>query len=226
MFIGHYAVGLALKRATPRTSLGWLIAAPQLLDMLWPALLLAGVEHARVDPGNTPVTPLAFDSYPISHSLVMAGVWALLLGAMYFRRTHFGRGAIWLAIAVVSHWVLDWISHRPDMPLAPWSDVKVGLGMWYSRPLTVTVEALLFAAGVWLYLSATRARDRVGVWSFVAFVAVLAGIYAANLFGPPPPDIRSVAIAGLALWLFPFWAAWFDGHRATVARAHATFERT
>lgn len=217
MFIGHYAVGLVLKRAAPRTSLGWLIAAPQLADMLWPILRLAGVEQVRVDPGNTAVTPLTFDSYPVSHSLVTLCAWGVLLGLICFWRTKLGRGAVWLGIAVVSHWVLDWITHRPDMPLAPWSPVKVGLGLWSSRPATAIVESLLFAAGVWLYVKSTRPRDRLGRWSFLGFIALLGVIDAANLLGPPPPDIRAVAFVGLALWLFPFWTAWFDRHRAAIS---------
>lgn len=221
MFIGHYAVGLALKRAAPRTSLGWLIAAPQLLDLIWPVFLLAGWEHVRIEPGNTAVTPLAFDSYPFSHSLVMAGVWAAVLAGIYFWRSRLGRAAWWIAAAVVSHWVLDWITHRPDMPLAPWATVKVGLGLWYSVAATVIVESALYAVGVWMYVSATRPRDRVGRWSFLGFVGLLALIYGVNLAGPPPPDVKAIAVAGLALWLFPAWAAWFDNHREAIVRTGA-----
>lgn len=57
MFIGHFAVALAAKRATPRTSLGWLFAACQLSDLIWPVLLLAGVEHAHVAPGSASGIP-------------------------------------------------------------------------------------------------------------------------------------------------------------------------
>lgn len=226
MFIGHYAVGLALRRAAPRTSLGWLIAASQFADLLWPILLLAGVERARIDPGNTVVTPLAFDSYPVSHSLVMMCVWGLILGGVYFWRTGLGRAATWIGIAVVSHWVLDFLTHRPDMPLAPWSPVKVGLGLWSSMPATVIVESALYAIGAWLYLSGTRARDGIGRWSCWAFIALLAVIYVANLISPPPPAMNVVAVSALVLWLFPFWAAWFDRHRTVTPSPDVTVERT
>lgn len=223
MFIGHFAVGLAAKRAAPRASLGWLIAACQLMDLLWPVLLLAGLEHVRIDPGNTRMTPLAFDSYPISHSLVMACGWGIVLAAIYYWRAgretrSRGRAALVIALVVVSHWVLDWITHRPDMPLAPWASPKVGLGLWYSWAGTVVVESAMFVTGVWLYASTTRPRDRIGRWSFWTFVGLLAVFYAANLSGSPPPNVGAIATAGLLLWLFPVWAAWFDRHRVVLTK--------
>ncbi len=213
MFIGHFAVGLALKRVAPRTSLGMLIAAPQLPDLLWPIFLLLGWEQVRIDPGNTAFTPLAFDRYPISHSLLMAAVWGGVLAAVVFWRAGRSRAAAaWIAAAVVSHWVLDWITHRPDMPIAPGLPLKVGLGLWNHVAATVMIEGVMFAAGVALYLNARRATSRRGAWGFWLFVALLAAIYAGNLFGPPPPDARAVAFVTLGLWLFPFWAAWLDRH--------------
>jgi len=217
VFIGHFAVGFALKRAAPRTSLGWLMAAPQFLDMLWPCFLLLGWERVRIDPGNTPMTPLAFDSYPFSHSLAMSCVWGALLGALYLAKAH-RRTVAWLiAAAVVSHWVLDWVTHKPDLQLAPWSSIKVGLGLWYSIAGTVIVESAMFIAGVWIYIKTTRARDGVGRVGFWAFVVFLALGYIANIVGPPPGDTKSLAIFTLGLWLFPLWSWWFDVHRATVA---------
>jgi MFS superfamily sulfate permease-like transporter len=142
MFVGHFGVALASKRAAPQVSLGWLFAACQLADLLWPVLVLAGVEHFRIDPGNTAVTPIAFDHYPWSHSLVMNVLEGAALGAIYFALRRDRRGALVIALLVVSHWVLDWITHRPDMPLAPWSDVKLGLGLWSSVAATVVVETV------------------------------------------------------------------------------------
>src|SRR5712671_4244163 len=131
MFIGHYAVGFAAKRAAPNASLGPLMAAPVLLDLLWPIFLLLGWEHVRIDPGNTAFTPLAFDSYPISHSLLMAVVWAVVF-VLLTRRVSTRQASLWIALAVVSHWVLDWITHGPDLPLLPRLGPKVGLGLWNS----------------------------------------------------------------------------------------------
>ena len=222
MFIGHFAVGFALKRVAPRTSLGVLTAAAQTLDLLWPFFLLLGWERVRIDPGNTAFTPLAFDSYPISHSLVMAIVWGALFAAAYFVRTRLRTAAIWIAIAVVSHWVLDWITHRPDMPIAPWSDVKVGLGLWNSVPATIIVESAMFAAGVWIYARATNARDRMGRVNFWVYVIALPAMYVANVLGPPPPDPHALALFALGLWLLPLWAEWVDRHRSIRPTASAT----
>jgi hypothetical protein len=218
MFIGHFAVGLALKRAAPRTSLGILVAAPQLLDLLWPWFLLVGWEHVRIDPGNTAFTPLAFDSYPISHSLLMAIVWAVVFASLTRRWT--GREASrWVALGVVSHWVLDWITHRADLPILPFVGPEVGLGLWDSVAGTVLVETAMFAAAAWMYATGMRARDRVGRWGFVAWIAILGVIYVGNIFSPPPPDVRSLSLVALLLWLFPIWAWWFDAHRSAPPQA-------
>jgi hypothetical protein len=212
MFIGHFAVAFAAKRAAPRTSLGTLFASAQLLDLAWPLLVLAGVERVRVDPGNTAFTPLDFESYPWSHSALTAAIWAAIFGAVYFRRTGYRAGALVCALLVASHWVLDFVSHRPDLPLFPGGS-KVGLGLWNTVPGTLVVEVGLFAAGVWLYLATTRPRDRIGRWALAALVAFLGVTYAANVLSPPPPSGGAVAASGLAMWLLVAWAAWADRHR-------------
>ena len=214
MFIGHFAVALAAKRATPRTSLGWLFAACQLSDLIWPVLLLAGVESAHIDPGNTAATPLAFDHYPWSHSLLMAVVWGIVLAGIYLGLRGDRRAALVLAAVVVSHWVLDWISHRPDLPLTPWSDARVGLGLWNSVAATVVVEGLLFAIGVWIYTRITAPRDRTGRVAWISLALFVVLIYVANIFGPPPTSMTAVAVSALAIWLLVWWAAWADAHRA------------
>jgi hypothetical protein len=227
MFIGHFAVGFALKRVAPRTSLGVLIAATQVLDLLWPWFLLLGWERVRIDPGNTAFTPLAFDSYPISHSLVMAIVWGALVGGLYLvfgrpaERVGDGRiyrrgAAIWIAAAVVSHWVLDWITHRPDLPIAPGFPLKVGLGLWNSVPATLVVEGAMFAAGVWVYARGTRGRDRMGRINFWVYVLALGAMYIGTTFSPPPPDPHSLAVFALGIWLLPAWAVWVDRHRTAT----------
>jgi len=220
MFLGHLAVGLAAKRAAPRAGLGPLVAAPILLDLLWPIFLVAGLEVVRVDPGNTAVTPLDFVSYPWSHSLALALVWAALLAGAYAAATRYAAGAAVLAAGVVSHWVLDAASHRADMPLWP-GGPRVGLGLWNSVPATVAVEALLFAAGVGLYLATTRARDRTGALALGAFVALAVLVFAGNLLGPPPPDARLIGWVALVQWLWVPWAAWIDRHRELRAPAAA-----
>ncbi len=216
MFIGHYAVGFAAKKTAPKLSLGVLLAAPQLLDMLWPVFLLAGIERVRIDPGNMPFTPLAFDSYPWSHSLLMAAVWGGLFALLVFAFSKNGAGALVVFALVVSHWVLDWVTHGPDMPLSPWSETKVGLGLWNSVPATLVVEGALFLGGLALFARSTRPRDRTGRWAFVALVVFLLAAYLAAAFGPPPPDVRTLAYGSLALWLLPLWGWWIDRHRESA----------
>jgi membrane-bound metal-dependent hydrolase YbcI (DUF457 family) len=212
MFIGHLAVGFAAKRAAPRAGLAPLMAAPVLLDLLWPIFVLAGVEEVRIAPGRTAVTPLEFVSYPWSHSLAMAVAWGALFGAAYLARTRYVAGAVAIALGVVSHWVLDFVSHAPDMPLWP-GGPRYGLGLWRSVPGTLAVEVPLYAAGVALYALGTRPRRRLGAVSLWALVAFAALVHAANLLGPPPPSPRAVAIAALFQWLWVPWAALIDRNR-------------
>jgi len=209
MFIGHFGVA-------PKPSLGTLVLAAQLVDGVWPVFVLLGWERVEIEPGVTAVTPLRFVSYPYTHSLVAGAVWAALLAGSYYALRRDRTGAGWIAALVVSHWVLDFASHRPDMPLWPGSP-KFGLGLWYSLPATLVVEFALFGAGAWLYATATRPRDRIGTYAFGAFVAVLAAIYAAAVFGPPPPSVPALAMSGLLGWLFVVWAYWIDMHRVPLS---------
>ena len=222
MFIGHFAAAFAAKRAAPRVSLGWLFAACQLPDLVWPLLLLAGVERARVVPGDTAFTPLAFDHYPWSHSLLVVFVWGVAIALAYSLRRGGRRDALVLAALVVSHWVLDWVTHRPDLPLVPFGGPRLGLGLWNSVVGTLVVEGLLFALAVWVYARATAARDRTGRLALAGLVAFLALTYASNLFSPPPPSMTAVAVMGLAIWLLVLWGAWADRHRATAATSTAS----
>jgi membrane-bound metal-dependent hydrolase YbcI (DUF457 family) len=215
MFIGHLAVGFASQRVAPRASLGLLLAAPLLPDLLWPIFLFTGWEQVRIDPGNTAFTPLDFVSYPYSHSLAADAVWAALLALAYWWYRRDRTGAVVLAAGVLSHWICDAVTHRPDMPLYPGGPV-VGLGLWNSVAGTILVEAVLFTLGVWLYATATSARDRVGRYAFWGLVALLLLMYAAAAQGQPPPSVTALAAVGLGAWLFPLWGWWLDHHRAVV----------
>jgi membrane-bound metal-dependent hydrolase YbcI (DUF457 family) len=212
MFIGHYALGLAAKRAAPQTSLGMLVLAPTLADLLWPVFLLAGWEHVTPAPNPNPLLNFTFDSYPISHSLLTLVLWAALVGALYRWRTGYARGALVVGLLVLSHWVLDYVTHRPDLPLYP-GGPKVGLGLWNWVAGTVAIEVAMFVAGVVVYARATRARDRMGSFGFWGLVCLLALSYAGSLFAPPPV-MPGLAIGGIVFgWLFVVWAAWADRHR-------------
>ena len=215
MFIGHFGVALAAKRIAPRTSLATLIVGAQFLDLLWPVFLLLGLEHVRVVPGITKVQPLDFYDYPLSHSLTMAIRWSLAVGLVYYLIRRYGRGAWVVGSLVLSHWLLDFLVHRPDLPL--WmGGPKYGLGLWNSWPASISVEVLLFAAGIWLYVTATRSRDRIGkygLWSLIAFL-FLGWLVA--IFGPPPPNPHQLALGAMAMWLVVPWAWWADAHRETL----------
>jgi len=217
MFLGHYAVAIGAKRAAPRASLGTLIAAAAFLDLVWPVLVLLGLERVKVEPGATAFTPLDFEHYPISHSLVMSVVWGAAFGAAYFLARRGLRAAAVLGVLVVSHWFLDAVVHRPDLPLTLGGDARVGLGLWNSIPGTLAVELAMFAAGVWLYLGATRARDPVGGVGFAAFSVFVLAIYAGAAFGPPPPSAAAIAWSDMGQWLVVALAAWIDAHRSASA---------
>jgi hypothetical protein len=214
MFIGHFAVGFAAKKFAPRASLAPLIAAPLFADILWPPFLLLGLEHVRIDPGNTLYTPLDLYDYPWSHSLLMSIVWATAFALIYHLITHYRAGAIAIWVGVVSHWVLDWITHRPDMPLYPGGGPKFGLGLWNSVPGTMMVELSMFAVGVLFYMQTTRARDRIGRYAFGAFVAVLLVLYLGDRFSPLPSSVSEIAWPGLVMTVIVLpWTRWFDQHR-------------
>ncbi len=213
MFLGHVAVGFASKRLAPRASLGFLMTAPMLVDLLWPIALVLGIERVRIAPGITAASPLDFVSYPWTHSLLMSLVWASLFMLVYLARTGYVAGAFWIGIGVASHWVLDWVSHRPDLQIVPWSPVRVGLGLWNSVPATLAVESAMFIAGLWLYLATTRARGWIGHLSLWSFVALLVLAYAASSFGPPPPNPEALGKVGLIMWVFVPWAFWIERTR-------------
>jgi hypothetical protein len=212
MFIGHFGVAMAAKRVAPRPSLGTLVLAAQLVDGVWPILLLLGWEKVDIQQGVTAVSPLLFVYYPYTHSLVAGIVWAALLAGGYYALRGDRSGASWIAALVLSHWVLDVISHRPDVPIWP-GGPKIGLGLWYSLPATLVVEFGLFAVGAWTYARVTRARDRLGTLLFALFVGVLAVLYLMAVFGPPPPSVQMLAWSGVLGWFFVAWGYWIDRHR-------------
>jgi hypothetical protein len=212
MFIGHLALGFAAKRAAPRVSLAMLFAAAQFADMLWPVFLAIGLEHVRIAPGFTAFTPLDFISYPYSHSLVFLIGWGVALGLVYRAITGDVKAFPVLAVLVVSHWGLDFMTHVPDMPLYPGS-AKLGLGLWKSIPATLAVELAMYAAGLWVYLRVTGARDKIGRWAVLSLAVFLIIVYVANINSAPPsvPAIYLGAIAGIVL--LTIWAWWADRHR-------------
>ncbi len=215
MFIGHFAVGFAAKRYAPRSSEGVLITAPLLADVLWPVFLLLGWEQVRIDPGNTRYTPFDFVSYPWSHSLLMLCVWATAFAAIYYAITRYWAGAAAIWLGVVSHWVLDWVTHGPDMPLYP-GGARYGLGLWNSIAGTMVVELLMFSIGVWMYVDATWAKDRIGRYAFIAYVVLLLVTFIGDRFSAVPDNVAEIAWPGVvASAIMIPWAWWFDCHHGT-----------
>lgn len=219
MFIGHFGVGLGAKALAPRVSLGTLFFSAQFVDLLWPTLLLLGIERVRVVPGATQVTPLLFEHYPVSHSLLAVLGWSLLLGGtfLYFRQNR--GGALVVAALVLSHWFLDVVVHQPDLPILPSGGPLMGLGAWASLPLTLVIEVPLFLCGAWLYVRHTEPIDAKGKWGFSGLIALLLVIYGGNLFGTPPPNAEAIAWGGQLQWLLVLWGYWIDKHRQIPADA-------
>ncbi len=216
MFVGHFALGLAGKRLAPGLSLGTLFMAAQFLDLLWPTFLLLGMEQVQVAPGITPVTHLDFVSYPYSHSLVAALGWALLFGGIAWLLCRRVGSSLLLGGLVLSHWLLDWASHRPDLPLDLTGPTRVGLGLWYSLPATLSVELLLFLVGALIYSRATLAQDRAGRYGFWGLLAFVLLAYLAAVLGPPPPSADMLGWGGQSTWLLVLWGFWVDRHRHPI----------
>jgi hypothetical protein len=213
MFLGHYGLAFATKRATPETSLGTLTLAANLADCMWPVFLLLGIEQVRVVPGWMRTSPLDFTWYPWSHSLLTEGLAGLVFGIVVWAVRRDLRSAVITGLLVVSHWFLDVPFHSPDLPVWP-GGPKVGFSWWNSASVTWGCEALLFGAGVWLYAWTTRPKDRVGSLALWALVAFLGLVYAVASRGPPPPSATVVAWTALPLWLLVPWTYWIDRHRS------------
>jgi hypothetical protein len=217
MFAGHFGVGFGAKAAARTVSLGTLFLAAQFVDLLWPLLLQLGIERVELTSDAIAPVPLVFVDYPISHSLLMAVVWGILLGSIHWLGRRSVRAAAVIALCVFSHWLLDLIVHAPDLPVHPGNSPLLGLGLWSHPVLALVIELGIFAAGVAIYVRTTVALDRIGGWGLWLLVGFLALIQLANVLGPPPPDTAAVAWVGHLQWVFVAWAWWIDRHRATSA---------
>ncbi len=210
MFIGHFGAGLAAKSLNKKLSLGTLILAAQFIDLLWPILVLLKLEKVAIEPGNTLFTPLNFISYPWSHSLFVVLIWAVLFGVVYYFIKKDIKGSLILGALVLSHWILDLFTHRSDLQIFPWLDFKVGFGLWNSVLLTIIIEGLIFAAGIYFFhlqRETQNAKYNIRFWSLIIFLSI---VYLMNVFGPPPPSETELAYTGLAMWIFVAWGFWID----------------
>ncbi len=213
MFLGHVGVGLGLKSVAPRASLGTLLLASIFIDLLWPTLLLLRFEHVEISPGETALTPLSFTEYPFSHSLLAVVLWAALFGGISYLMHRSSRNAWVFSMAVLSHWVLDLLVHKPDLQLIPGFPFRVGFGLWDSLSATLGIEFSIFFVGIVLYCYTTKPRTRwgnLGFWGMILFLVVM---YLGNLFGPPPPSVMAIALFGQAQWLLVIWGFWMEKQR-------------
>jgi hypothetical protein len=214
MFIGHFGVGFAAKKVVKKTSLGTLFLASQFVDLLWPVLLILGIEKVEINPANTGLTPLNFVYYPFSHSLLTAIAWAFIFGLIYYLIKKDLRSAIWCGLLVPSHWILDLIVHRPDLPLFPGrSSPMLGLGLWSSVYGTIIIEVGIFLLGVYLYSKTTEPKNKTGSISLWILIIFLLLVYFMNIFGPPPNSIDSIGYVGLSQFILIAWGYWIDKNR-------------
>ena len=215
MFVGHYGVSFAAKKADDSIPLWVLFLAVQLLDVVWAPLVLLGIEKVRIVPGFTETNPLDLYYMPYTHSLVAAVAWSAAAAIAYRlwtgmsgRAGRGSRGAALVGLAVFSHWILDFVVHRPDLPLYD-DTAKVGLGLW-DRPLTAFgLEAALVLLGLRLYL-ARRPERGVGL---VVFSLLMLGIQAVVFFGPPPTSGSRIAATALASYVVFALVVWWLADR-------------
>ena len=215
MFVGHLAAGMIGKRIEPRVSLGTWVVAVMLSDLLLFPLLLAKVESVTSQP-NVSANRIIGLEIGYSHSLLMNIIWASLFGLIYYLLRRYRPGAVLLFAGVLSHWVLDVVSHRPDMPLAPGAPFKLGFGVWNSLAATLIVEGGLWLLAIALYVSATRPKGRAGVYAFWSGIVLLTLIWHGNITRGMDPDPVKAGIGGLILFsLIVAWAYWINRLRPT-----------
>jgi hypothetical protein len=206
MFVGHFGVGFGGKRLAPRTSLGTLVLSAMLADLLGFTFVALGIEHIGIQRGITRVNALNLYDFAWSHSLLMDVVWGALLAGGYFLFRRYSRGA-WVIFAVVlSHWVLDWLSHRPDMALAPGFHRYFGLGLYNSPLGLLIVEGAIWIAGIITYLRTTRSKGVAGNLVLGLGIVIFTALWLLSFNGAPPPSIHVLIVVDL--FLFPLVIGW------------------
>lgn len=211
MFVGHYSAALAAKAAEPRGPLWAYVAAAQLIDIGWGALVMAGVEKVRIDE-SLPGSNLDLHHMPWTHSLPAAALWALaavVLGRWLLKWPM--RVAVMVGLVVFSHWLLDFLVHRPDLLIWPGGE-KVGLSWWnYPVPEQALEIGLLGLAGMaWTW---TRAKAGRSLTPCLAFVAALIGLQTLVMFLPPQADSFMLGMNALIVYLVVTAVAWVVDRR-------------
>ena len=218
MGVGHLGASLALRARCPRLPLFYLLRAGVLVDVLWGIAVLFGLERARIDLARGGAVPLVLESVPYTHSLVACVAWGVLAGALWWGFRRDTRGGLVLAALVVSHWMLDVVSHVADVPLLPGGPL-LGLGLWRLRALSLVVELAMLGAGLALYALGSRARDRIGSIGIAIFAVLLPLLGAGAFLGPPPASVTPLAAGNVALVALLGLLGWVDEHRRPIASA-------
>lgn len=219
MFIGHFGVAFAAKRVRNRVPLWLLFLAVQLVDVAWGLFVWLGIEKVAVSPGILPTNHLDFQYYPYTHSLIATLGWSAvvyLLFRYWFFRNHPDPNcsARVMGLLVFSHYPLDVLVHRADMPIGFGDSPKIGLEIWGSVPLTFIIEIGFFLIGFLLYMSGTKAKTKAGNWGWWLFAVLLVGMWVGTIFGPPPTDITMMVISGLIMFIALFWiVSWLEKKR-------------
>ncbi len=225
MFIGHYGVAFTLKKWDTSLSMGLYFLATMLLDIILPILLLLGVESLEINPEANATVPLEFTFYPFSHGLLATFIWALIFSLSFYflskqELEKKRKLAFILGIAVLSHWLLDFIVHIQDLPIFDGTIIKVGLGLWNFEILSYIVESVIFIAGLIIYLKATDTPEESGLiagYGMIIFGGLLLLFNSINLIGPPPPSVQAYAIVSLTYQiLFIAIVFWLDKNRISA----------
>jgi hypothetical protein len=227
MFLGHYGLAFALKRAEPKVSLGTLFIAAELADLLWGCFLLLGWEHVRIIPDAIGRTPFDFYDYPLSHSLLAGLVWGMAIAAIYYSwptrdTSRHWQAAALVGAAVISHWPLDVLVHAPDLPLAGQDSPKFGFGLWSHPTVAMIVELSSLGAGLAVYVAMRSRRHPARPLRLCLVVALLVAVYLASELGPPPPSVTVVALGDIGLiLLMAALGAWADRRTSAAELAAA-----
>ena len=218
MFIGHFGLSFAAKKAAPKVSLGTLFMATLFVDIIWPFLLVSDIEKVAIVPGYTKSNALQFLYFPYTHSLLTGIIWGVIVGFIYWFFKRDKRGALVVGLCVLSHWFFDLIVHTADLPLTPFNEYKVGFGLWNHVALSLTMETVIFLAGAYLYATFTKSKTPAGRWVLWAFVIFLLIFQFANTFGPPPSDsIMSLFVTLITLIaIIILIAYWVDKKRVVI----------